>query len=112
MKTKDACKIRPLGDHLVLEMLDPPSETPGGLVLPAGAKEKPSRGRVVAVGPGRPDYAAAVEVGQGATRYEPIAGVAVGDVVLVSTYSGTEVEFAGRAFRIVRECDLLGVIDP
>ncbi|MBI3466825.1 MAG: co-chaperone GroES [Planctomycetes bacterium] len=93
-------KIRPLDDRVVIEPLEAEEKTAGGIVLPDTAKEKPQRGRVRAVGPGKlldNGQRAAVSVGEG-------------DEVLFGKYSGTEVEVNGADLKIMREGDVLAKI--
>ncbi len=90
-------KIRPLDDRVVVEPMDAEEITAGGIVLPDSAKEKPQRGTVIAVGPGK-----LLESGQRSTL-----SVSVGDHVLFGKYGGTEVEIEGRDVKILRESDIL-----
>ena len=94
--------IRPLDDRVVVEPAEAEETTAGGIVLPDTAKEKPQRGTVLAVGPGK-----LLDSGQ---RGE--LSVAVGDVVYFGKYSGVEQEIDGRELKILRESDILAkVID-
>jgi len=90
-------KIRPLDDRVVIEILEAEEKTSGGIVLPDTAKEKPQRGKVVAVGPGK--------LLDDGSRAE--ASVVVGDVVLFGKYSGTEVRVGETEYTIMKETDLL-----
>ena len=92
--------IRPLDDRVVVEPLAAEETTAGGIVLPDSAQEKPQRGKIVAVGPGK--------ISDEGTRIAP--DVAVGDTVLYGKYSGTEVQVEGEDFLILRESDVLAVI--
>lgn len=93
-------KIRPLNDRILVKRLEGEEKTAGGIIIPDSAKEKPAEGEIVAVGPGKLN-----ETG------ERIAmDVAVGDRVLFSKYGGTEVKLDGEDFLIMREDDILGVI--
>ena len=92
--------VKPLDDRVVIEVLEAESKTSGGIVLPDTAKEKPQKGRVVAVGTGRP-----LESGKRA-KLE----VKKGDVVLFSKYGGDEVEIGGKDCRIMREADILAIV--
>ena len=92
--------VKPLDDRVVVEVLEAESKTAGGIVLPDTAKEKPQRGKVIAVGPGRP-----LETGK---RAKP--EVKKGDVVLFAKYGGDEVEIGGKDCRIMRESDILAII--
>lgn len=92
--------LKPLDDRVVVEPLSAEEKTAGGIVLPDSAKEKPQRGKVVAVGPGR-----LLDSGE----RHPIALV-VGDEVLFSKYSGTEIEVDGVDVKILRESDILAKV--
>ena len=96
-----ATKIRPLDDNIVLKPAEAEEKTAGGIVLPDAAKEKPIKGKVVAVGPGRTP-----KDGQ---RVEP--SVKIGDVVLFGKYSGSEIKIDGVEHKIVREAELLAIVD-
>jgi chaperonin GroES len=93
-------KIRPLDDRVVIEPLEAEEKTAGGLYLPDTAKQKPQRGRVLAVGPGK-----LLENGKRAE-----VAVAKGDEVIYGRYSGSEIEVEGREIKIVRENDILAKI--
>ena len=93
-------KLNPLDDRLVIKPAEAETKTPTGIVLPETAKEKPTRGKVLHVGPGR-----MLENGNRA----PIT-VKVGDEVYYGKYAGTEIKINDEAFVIVRESDLLGVV--
>ena len=94
-------KIKPLGDRVVLEAEEKEETTRSGIVLPDTAKEKPQEGRIVAAGPGR-------RLDSG----ELVAlEVKVGDKVLYAKYSGTEVKLDGKEYLIVREADILAVME-
>lgn len=88
-------KIKPLADRVVVEAAPAETKTAGGLIIPDTAKEKPQRGKVVAVGKGKVD--------------EPMT-VKVGDQILYGKYSGTEVLIDGKEFLIMRESDIFAVI--
>lgn len=92
--------IKPLGNRVVVEPLEEEHLTASGIVIPDTAKEKPQRGKVLAVGPG-----SRLESG---ARQEP--DVKVGDVVLFAKYGGTEFKNEGRALLILREDDILAVV--
>jgi chaperonin GroES len=94
-------KIKPLHDKVLVERLDAQEKTSGGIVLPDSAKEKPTEGRVIAVGTGK--------VSDKGERI-PL-GVKPGDKVLFGSFAGTAVKEAGKEFLILEEHDLLGVID-
>ena len=93
--------IKPLDDRAVIEVLEAESKTAGGIVLPDTAKEKPQQGKVIAVGPGR-----ALESG-GRAKPE----VKKGDIVLFSKYGGDEVKIKGKDCRIMKESDILAIIE-
>jgi chaperonin GroES len=93
-------KLRPLDDRVVVEPRQAEETTAGGIVLPDTAKEKPQRGKVLAVGPGK-----LLDSGERA----PI-GVAEGDEVLFGKYSGTEIKVDGEEVKILRESDILAKI--
>jgi chaperonin GroES len=93
-------KLNPLDDRVVVEPLDAEETTAGGIVLPDAAQEKPQRGSVVAVGPGR-----LLESGERAA-----VGVVVGDEVLFGKFGGTDIEVDGRDVKILRESDILAKV--
>jgi chaperonin GroES len=93
-------KIRPLEDRVVVEPLEAEDKTAGGILLPDTAKEKPQRGRVVAVGPGKL---------QDDGKRQALT-VAVGDEVLYGRYAGNEIEINGKDIKIMRESDLLAKV--
>jgi chaperonin GroES len=93
-------KIRPLDDRIVVEPMQAEETTAGGIVLPGNAQEKPQRGTVVAVGPGK-----LLESGQ---RGE--LSVTVGDEVIFGKYGGTEIEVDGSDVKILRESDILAKV--
>ena len=93
--------LKPLGDRLVVEPIEQEEVTAGGIVLPETAKEKPQQGKVLAAGPGARD-----------DEGDRIAmDVKVGDKVLYAKYSGTEFKMDGKKLLILRESDLLAVIE-
>lgn len=93
-------KLRPLDDRIVVEPLEAEETTPGGIVLPDTAKERPQRGKVLAAGPGR-----LLDNGK---RTE--MSVAVGDEVIFGKYSGTDIEIEGKEVKILRESDVLAKV--
>ncbi|MBL8852341.1 MAG: co-chaperone GroES [Planctomycetaceae bacterium] len=97
---KTSVKIRPLDDRVVVEVSAAEQMTAGGIVLPDNAKEKPQRGRVVAVGPGK-----LLESGERGSL-----SVAVGDEVIFGKYGGTEIEVDGEEVKILRESDILAKV--
>jgi chaperonin GroES len=92
--------LKPLGDRIVIELVESEEKTASGIVLPDSAKEKPQEGRVVAVGTGR-----VLESGE-----RVALEVSVGDRIIFSKYSGTEVKFEGNEYLILRENDILAVV--
>ncbi len=93
-------KIRPLQDRILVKRLDSEEKTKGGIIIPDSAKEKPSEGKIVAVGAGK-----ILDDG----KVQPL-DVKKGDKVLFSKYGGTEVEVDGEEHLIIREDDILGVL--
>jgi len=93
--------IRPLADRVVVRQLEAENTSSGGIILPGSAAEKPNQGEVIAVGPGR-------TLDNGSVQ--PVA-VAVGDRVLFGKYASTEHTIDGEELLIVRESDLLAVIE-
>lgn len=94
-------KIRPLNDRILVKRLESEERSAGGIIIPDSAKEKPAQGQVVAVGPGKLN-----EAGQ-----RVALNVKAGDKVLFSKYGGTEVKLDGEDFLIMREDDVLGVVE-
>ncbi|MDI6894113.1 MAG: co-chaperone GroES [Bacillota bacterium] len=92
-------QLKPLADRVVVKALTQEERTKGGIVLPDTAKDKPQEGEVVAVGPGR--------ILDNGTRVG--MEVAVGDRVIFSKYSGTEIKIEGEEYLIMRESDILAV---
>ncbi len=93
-------KLNPLDDRVVIEPMEAEEVTAGGIVLPDAAKEKPQRGTVVAVGPGR-----LLESGDRCA-----VAVEVGDEVLYGKYGGTDIEVEGTEYKILRESDILAKV--
>jgi len=93
-------KIKPLGDRVVIKMLESEETTKSGIVLPGSAKEKPQVAEVVAVGPGTVVDGKEIKM-----------EVKVGDKVLTSKYSGTEVKFDGQEYTILKQSDILAVVE-
>ncbi len=96
-----ALKLKPLADRLIVEPIEMEDVTPSGIVLPETAKEKPQRGKVLAVGPGRRD-----ESGKRVAM-----DVAEGDTVLYAKYGGTEVKLDDKKYLILRETDVLAIVE-
>jgi chaperonin GroES len=94
-------KIKPLHDRVVVRRIDEEERTPGGVIIPDTAKEKPMQGEVLAVGPGARD-----EAGK---RIAP--DVSVGDKILFGKWSGTEVKIDGEELLIMKESDIMGIIE-
>jgi len=94
-------KIRPLHDRVILKRMEEETKSAGGIVIPDSAAEKPIRGEVVAAGPGK-----RLEGGE----LLPL-DVKVGDTVLFGKYSGTEVKVDGQELLVMREEDIMGVIE-
>jgi chaperonin GroES len=93
--------LKPLADRLVVEPIEQEEVTAGGIILPETAKEKPQQGKVIAAGPGRTD-----------DEGDRIAmDVKVGDRVLYAKYSGTEFKLDGKKVLILRESDILAIIE-
>lgn len=88
-------KLKPLADRVIVEAAAAEEKTAGGIIIPDTAKEKPQRGKVVAVGNGKKD--------------EPLT-VKVGDEVLYGKYAGTEINVAGKDYLIMRESDIFAVL--
>ena len=94
-------KFHPLHDRVVVRRIEEDERTRGGIIIPDTAKEKPQQGEVVAVGPGAPD-----EKG----KVQPL-DVKAGDFVLFGKWSGTEVKLDGEDLLIMKESDILGVLE-
>jgi chaperonin GroES len=93
--------LKPLADRLVVEPIEQEEVTAGGIILPETAKEKPQQGKVIAAGPGRTD-----EDGDRIPM-----DVSVGDKVLYAKYSGTEIKLDGKKVLILRESDILAIVE-
>jgi chaperonin GroES len=93
--------FRPLHDRVLIQPLEQDSKTKGGIIIPDTAKEKPVEGKVVAVGPGARDESG---------KLHPL-DIKVGDIVLYGKWSGTEVKVDGEDLLIVKESDVMGVIE-
>jgi chaperonin GroES len=94
--------FRPLGDRVLVRRVEEEEKTRGGIIIPDTAKEKPQEGEVIAVGPGARD-----ETG----KIQPL-DVKVGDRILFGKWSGTEVKLDGQDLLIMKESDILGVLEP
>src|SRR5262244_4016590 len=97
---EDCMKFRPLHDRVVVKRIDAEEKTAGGIIIPDTAKEKPSQGEVIAVGPGGRDESG---------KLIPI-DIQVGDRVLFGKWSGTEVKIDGQELLIMKESDIMGVL--
>ena len=96
-----ATKLRPLADRVIVKQSEAEEKTKSGILLPDTAKEKPTKGKVIAVGPGKLD-----------DKGKPMEiGLRAGDTVYYGKYSGTDVEVDGEKFVILRETDVLGVLE-
>jgi chaperonin GroES len=93
--------IRPLHDRIIVERIEEEAKTAGGLIIPDTAKEKPQQGRIIAAGKGK------------VTEDGKVLGMDVkpGDRVLFGKYSGTEIKVEGKEYLIMREDDILGVVE-
>jgi chaperonin GroES len=94
-------KFRPLHDRIVVRRIDAEEKTAGGIIIPDTAKEKPQQGEVIAVGPGARDE-------QG--KLTPL-DVKAGDIVLFGKWSGSEVKIDGEELLIMKESDIMGVLE-
>ena len=94
-------RIQPLGDRVLLQWIEEDEQIKGGIIIPDSAKEKPQEAEVVALGTGAKD-----DNGQAIPF-----NVKMGDRVIVSKYGGTEVKLDGQAYQLVREDDILGVVE-
>ena len=94
-------KFRPLGDRVLVKRVEEESKTKGGIIIPDTAKEKPQEGEVIAVGPGALD-----ESGKRIAM-----DVKAGDRILFGKWSGTEVKIDGQDLLIMKESDILGVVE-
>ena len=93
--------FRPLGDRVLVKRVEEEEKTKGGIIIPDTAKEKPQEGEVIAVGPGARDESGKVQA----------LDVKVGDRILFGKWSGTEVKLNGQDLLIMKESDILGVVE-
>jgi chaperonin GroES len=100
MATSTAVGIRPLHDRVIVQRIEEGEQKVGGIIIPDTAKEKPQEGKVVAVGPGRQEDGKVIPL-----------DVKAGDRILFGKYSGTEIKLGGEDHLILREEDILGVIE-
>ncbi len=96
-----ALKLKPLADRVIVKQTEAEEKTKSGIYLPDAAKEKPTKGKVIAAGPGKLD--------DNGKRME--LGVSVGDTVYYGKYAGTDVEVEGQKLVILRESDILGILE-
>ncbi len=94
-------KIRPLNDRILVQRLEEEGKTAGGIIIPDSAKEKPAEGKVIAVGPGK--------LNDNGDRVA--MDVKEGDTILFSKYGGTDVKIDGEDYLIMREDDVLGIVE-
>ena len=94
-------KFRPLHDRVLLKRIEPEGKTAGGIIIPDTAKEKPQQGKVIAVGTGKLDDSG---------KKIPF-NVKKGDQVLMPKYGGTEIKLDGKEYQIMREEDILGILE-
>jgi chaperonin GroES len=95
-----ATRVRPLHDRVIVQRVEEEQKTAGGIIIPDTAKEKPQEGRVIAVGKGRQEDGKLIPL-----------DVKAGDRILFSKYGGTEIKIEGEEHLILREDDILGVIE-
>jgi chaperonin GroES len=95
-----AVKFRPLHDRVIVKRIQEEEKSAGGIIIPDTAKEKPQEGKVVAVGPGKQEDGKVIPL-----------GVKAGDKILFGKYSGTEIKLDGEEHLIMREDDILGIIE-
>lgn len=94
-------KLKPLADRILIKRIEEDNKTPGGIIIPDNAKEKPMHAKVIAVGPGK--------LSQDGT-IQPLQ-IKEGDTVLFSKYSGTDISLEGDEYLILKEDDVLGIIE-
>ena len=94
-------KVKPLADRVLVKRIEQEEVRKGGIIIPDTAKEKPQKGEVIAVGPGRLD--------ENGKRVPP--EVKIGDKVIFSKYAGTEVKIDGEEYLIMREADILAILE-
>ena len=94
-------KLQPLGDRVVVQRLEAEDKTEGGIILPDAAKEKPQRGKVIAVGDGK--------INNDGSRQKP--QVKKGDVVIFTSYAGEELKVDGKEVLLMHEEDILAIMD-
>jgi chaperonin GroES len=94
--------FRPLGDRVLIRRIEEEEKTKGGIIIPDNAKEKPQEGEVIAVGPGARDDAGQIH---------PV-DLKAGDRILFGKWSGSEIKLDGEDLLIMKESDVLGILDP
>jgi len=94
-------KLKPIGDKIIVERIEPESKTKGGVVLPDNAKEKPKEGKIIAIGEGK--------LLDNGSRVAP--SVKVGEKVIFTSFAGSEVKIDNKEFLIMNEEDILAVVD-
>lgn len=94
-------KIRPMHDRVIVRRVEEEERSAGGIFIPDSAKEKPTQGEVVAVGPGKP-------LESGEIRH---IGVKIGDKILFGKYAGTEIKLDNRELLVIREEDIMAIVD-
>jgi chaperonin GroES len=94
-------KFRPLHDRVVVRRVEEDTKTAGGIIIPDTAQEKPMQGEIIAVGPGARDESG---------KLQPL-DVKVGDLVLFGKWSGTEVKLDGKELLIMKESDIMGILE-
>jgi len=100
-KTSKKLKIRPLGEKVLVQRVEAEEKTRGGIVLPDTAKEKPQRGKVLAIGDGK--------MLDDGSRAKP--GVSVGDQVIFTSYAGTDIKLEGEEYLLMNESDIVAIVD-
>ena len=99
-KNDKKSKIRPLYDRILIKRIKDEEKTPGGIIIPDSAKEKPQEGKIIAIGKGRLDEGKIIPL-----------EVKVGDRILFNKYSGSEIKLDGEEHLIMKEDDILGVLE-
>ena len=94
--------FRPLGDRVLIRRIEEEEKTKGGIIIPDTAREKPQEGEVIAVGPGARDDAGVIHAPE----------LKAGDRILFGKWSGSEIKLDGEDLLIMKEADVLGVLDP
>jgi chaperonin GroES len=93
-------KFRPLHDRVVIRRIEAQAKSPGGIIIPDNAKEKPVEGEVMAIGPGARDAQGTIQA----------LGVSVGDRILFGKWSGSEIRLDGEDYLVMKESDVMGVV--